>query len=415
MNMNRKMIALILLAVFLVTAASCAKNSRTDAETNTDTNTAETNAPGEIDRQKSLENPIVITDRSGARLGEIDNRAGVTAVDDGIFYSVFTLRQNAYTGTAEYRFFRLKDNTDVFLGELEDQGYEAGFARTQLNGIVYTLAVRGNPAGDAAVPLLLLAFDTANQTMKTYTVSEYGFPYAAMTAANGKLLIMNHETTAAKEDKLYEFDPGTEEIKEVLSFSSAADSLRSVCAADKGFYLLRLKLNNGGENEMYVDRYDEEYVKSSELPINDMLVGAIAGVHGIRSRQDALNEIGMNVSRFVLIDGRYMVYENFGLVRLAIDLQTGETVIAQDDNYAVSTGNGVPVIYRIGFDAESAAQPEIDCIVNGKPEELSFTPDDAHRLIQTVSVSGGGVWAVLTADAFPVQAGTGVICVWSEP
>lgn len=64
--------------------------------------------------------------------------------------------------------------------------------------MICTLAVKGNPVSDDAIPLLLLAFDTDNKTMKTYTAPENGFPYSAMTVSSGKLLIMNREMTNEK-------------------------------------------------------------------------------------------------------------------------------------------------------------------------------------------------------------------------
>ena len=398
--MLKKIFALILLTLFIPAAAGCTANDGTDA-TAADV-TFE-------DGQSTPEGMIIITDENGAKLGFIDDRAGFTAVDGGIFYSVVSMKENSYTGDAEYRFFSLKDRTDFYLGKLENQGYEAGFARTELDGKIYALAVKGNPAGDDAVPLLLLDFDPANKTMKTHTVSEYGFPYASMTASGGKLLIMNHEMTKEKEDKIYEFDPGTGTVKEVLSFESSADSLRGVCAADGGFYLLRLKLNNGGENEMYVDRYDANYGKISGQPVTDILAAAITNVRGISGRGDALNEIGMNVSRFFVADGRYMIYENFGLSRVVVDLQTGETILAKDDNYAVSTGSGAPLIYKVDYDADNVSEPEIYGIENGKPKQVPFTPDGALKLIQLVTVSENGTRAILTSDVYPVQKGTGVI------
>ena len=395
----RKIIALILISVFLLTAAGCKSDSGTSAN---ETKAAET------DRRNDLENAFEIADENGVKLGRIDRAAGFTAVDGGIFYSVFTLKEYSFTGTAEYRFFDLSDKTDVCLGKLEDQGYETGFARTELDGVIYTLAVKGNPMGDDAVPLLLLAFDTANKTMKTYTVSEHGFPYAALTPSGGKLLIMNHEMTKEKADKIYEFDPGTESIKEVLSFSSSVDSLRGVCTADNGFYLLRLRINKGGENEMSVDKYDDKYAKVSEQSVNDILVGAITNVRGITGRGDALNEIGMNVSRFYIADGRYMIYENFGLSRVVADLQTKETLAAKDDNYAFSTGSGAPLIYKINFEQDSSG-PEIYGLQNGKLTQIPFTPDGAHKLVQVVTVSNSGYMAILTSDIFPAQNGSGVI------
>ncbi len=400
--MLKRITALFLVFVFLSAAAGCTVNNVSDT---TEADFATDDVP-----QGSPENPVTVTDGSGARLGVINNGA-YTAVDGGIFYSVFTISEGLHTGTAEYRFFSLKNKTDVFLGKLEEQGYEAGFARTELDGTVYTLAVRGDPAGSAAVPLLLLAFDTVNKTMKTYTVSEYGFPYAAMTSSCGKLYIMNHETDKEKSEKIYEFDPAGETFREVLTFSSSTDSLRSVCAADNGFYLLRLKLNNGGENELYVDLYDEKCVRISEQSVTEALVNAINEVRGITGRRDALNETGMNVSRFCLTDGRYMIYENFGLSRVAVDLKTKETIIAKDDNYSVSKGSGAPVIYRIDFDPDDVLEPEIYLIENGELKSVPFTPDAAHKLIQNVTVSRDGTRAVFTSDVFPPERGTGVISV----
>ena len=403
--MRKRILALILLSVLTIAAVGCSANDQTDP--------IATNAPDETGQPAVLENPFVIIDGSGTELGRVDHSANITAVQGGLFYSVLTLEEYAYTGAAEYRFFSLKDNSDVLLGKLEDQGYEAGFARTELNGVLYTLAVKGNPAGSAPVPLLLLAFDTANKTMKTYTVSEYGFPYASMAASDGKLLIMNHETSEDSSEKVYEFDPASEEMKEILSFDSSVDSLRAVCAAENGFYLLRLKLM-GGENEVFIDRYDENGSKESEQSITDALLGAIMEVPAILGRQDALNEMGLNVSRFAIQDGRFLLYENYGVSRAVIDLQTGETILAADDNYSISVGSGGPVIYRLGFDAQDVQEPELIVIENGEKAAIPFTPDSDHKLIQCVTVSESGLWAVLMTDDFPTQNASGVIRVWSE-
>ena len=408
--MLRKLIALILLSVLAAAAVGCTGNSPQDpAETKAP---EATNAPEETGQPAAPENPFVITDGSGAELGRIDNGANFTAVGGGLFYSVLTLEEYAFTGVAEYRFFSLKDGSDVLLGTLQDQGYEAGFARTELDGMIFTLAVQGNPAGGAPVPLLLLAFDTANKTMKTYTVSEYGFPYASMTASGGKLYIMNHETSADEAETIYEFDPGTEEIKALLTFDSSVDSLRGVCAAAGGFYLLRLRLS-GGENEMFVDLYDENGAKLAEQPVTDILLRAITEIPSILDRQDASGQLGVNVSRFAVTDGRYLVYENFSISRAVIDLTTGETLFAGDDNYSVSVGSGGPVIYRLDFDAQDVQEPELLVIENGEAVPVPFKADAAHRLIQRVTVSESGLWAVLMTDDFPAQNASGMIRVWS--
>lgn len=412
--MMKRFIASIVLIVLAVIVTSCTISGQTNT-TKPDTGkkpVAEINDAD--DQQARLENPIIILDKDGSRIGEIDNQANITAVDKGIIYSVLAMEENSFTGTAEYRFFSLEDNQDILLGKLEDQGYEAAFCRTELNGVIYSLAVKGNPYGASPIPLLLLAFDPAHKTMKTFTVTENGFPYAAMTVSNGTLLIMNHEMTEEKTDKVYQYDPESETMKEVLSFPSSTDSLRGVCASDEGFYLLRLKLNSGNENELYIDRYDKTYGKISEQPLNDILAAAILNIHGIINRQDALNELGMNVSRFAVIDDRYMIYENFGLSRVIVDLQSGETIFAKDDAYSVSTGTGSPVIYRMDFDMDIIAEPEISGVENGKLKPFSFQPTDSHKMIVNVSRSDAGTWAILTADSFPARSGTEVIHIWAE-
>ena len=303
---------------------------------------------------------------------------------------------------------------DVSLGTLENQGYEASFARTDHNGKIYTLSVVGNATSGDPVPLLLLAFDPAAGTMKKYTVSENGFPYASMTVSDGKLIIMDHEMSEPKCDKIYEFDPGTETVREILTFSSDTDSLRAVCSADDGFFLLRLKINDGAENEMFLDRYDKNNKKVSETSVNETLVEAIGKINGMTGRQDALNELGTHVGGFSVVDGRFMIYENFSVTRLIVDLQSGDAILARDDIYSVSTGGGERYVYRMDFDPDNVEEPEIIGMIGGKPEKLQFTPSGALRLIRAVSHSPGGTWLVTVSDVFAAQKGTYALYLWAD-
>ena len=378
-------------------------------EIDEDGTTAPTDAP-----PAASEDKMTVVGKDGARLGEIDRRANCTAVDGGIFYSIFAPEEYRFTANAEYRFFNRESGQDIHLGTLEDQGYEAFFTRTEYNGKIYTLAVVGNPISDASVPLVLLAFDPVAGTMKQYTVSESGFPYASMAVSDGRLLIMNHEMTEPKRDKIYAFDPAAETVEEVLSFASDADSLRGVCSAENGFFLLRLRINNGGENEMFLDRYDDHYAKTSETSVNEALIGAMAELPGNGNRQDALNELGMNVAGFAVKDGRYLFYENFGTVRLIVDLETGEAVFAGDDTYSLSVGSGDPFFYRIDFDPENVEEPDITGLVGGKPVKLDFKPTDSHKLSIEVSHSAGGTWLIKTADIYSAQDGTFLLHLWTD-
>lgn len=357
-------------------------------------------------------NKMPVFDKNGAMLGEIDSRAICSAAGNGIFYSIFELGEYEFTATAEYRFFNQEDNTDALLGLFEGQGYEAYYTRTELDGRIYTLAVKGKAGGDS-VPLVLLSFDPAQKSMKSFNVSDNGFPYADMAAVNGKILIMNHEMAGQKADKIYEFDPVNETMKEVLSFSAATDSLRGISACGNGFYLLRLKIN-GGENELFVDQYDGNYAKKSEQSVNDIMVKAILTIPGIIDRQDALNELGMNVAHFSISNGRYMFYENFGMARVVVDLQTGETLLAKEDLHAISPGDSRPVVYRMDFDNDNIKAAEITGFDNGKPVNYDFRPTDSHKMVRTVSISDAGTWVITTSDDSRAFFWTLAVYVWNE-
>ena len=240
------------------------------------------------------ESVIEILDREGKKLGAIDSRASATAADKGVFYSIWAPAESAWTGPAEYRFFRASDGKDIRLGTLEDQGYEAVYTRTELDGKVYTLALVGNPHDDKTDTLCLLAADPIAETLTKTEISKDGFPYAAMAAVNGKLLIMNHEVNKKKSDKIYEYDPASGTVREILSFpDDGKSSLRSVCAAEDGFYLLRLTLKNGAADALVLDRYDGAYNKASEQPLQEIFTKAALTIRGLLSEGDVKNEAGM--------------------------------------------------------------------------------------------------------------------------
>ena len=350
--------------------------------------------------------------REGERLGQIGGDSICTAADAGIFYSVFVPENGRYTAAAQYRFFRRADQKDVLLGTLEDQCYEAFYTRTELNGIIYALAVTGDPRDDQADTLWLLAMDPAAETMTKCAVTEDGFPYTAMSAANGKLLIMNHEVNRTKCDKVYEFDPAVGTVREVLMFAEETDSLRSICADRDGFYLLRLKVENGSPRGLWLDRYDWTYQKVSEQSLNEWMVPAALNIRGVTGETDAMNEFGMMVSGFAVAEGRYLFYENFGLVRLCIDLESGKALFAQDDVYSML--RGARGFHRIGFRGEETAESEMLTLQDGKLEKMPFAPTDQRTQIQMISHSPGGIWLLRAVDSNAAAPETDALILWTE-
>jgi|GEM_PF-2000681 len=363
--------------------------------------------------------PILCKD--GNKLAEIDGRANCTAVDDGVFYSIFVPGDTDYTATAEYRLYRMKDNTDILLGSLKDQGYEAAFCRTEFGGRIYTLAVTGNIMDHDPDDLLLLIFDPKEGTMKKEVISRDGFPYASLAVVNGKLLVMNHEMSKTKADKIYEYDPTSEEAREVITVLPDEGSLRSVSSERKkdtgtkdSVYLLRWKGREGAEAEFFLDRYDNEYKKQEEILLNDKLVNAIERISGMGSRLDAMNELGYNVAHFSIMEDRYLLYENFTVARILIDMETNETLLAKDDLFNVSNG-GRTLIFRADYDPEMTTDPEIYEFSGGTLQRVSFQPPADHKLVQSVSCSQNGTGLAVMADVGSAALQTRVIKMFSMP
>lgn len=416
----RKIFSILLaLTLLLCLAAGCGADKTAPSSavpaTSTQTRPDDTAAiPPET--EPAIRNDIL--DQSGNLLGRIDARAAASAADEGIFYSIFAPGENETTAAAQYRFFRASDGKDIHLGTLEDQGYEAAYTRTEMNGIVYTLALTGNPFDSEPDSLWLLAFDPVRETMDKFLVSDDASPYGVLSAANGTVLIMVHEMKAPKHDRVFAFDPASGALQEVLSFLSTGDeceSLRSLYTDGEHLYLLRLIVKNGGGDTLYLDTYDSSYNKLSELSLQELVFSE--EYPGILTPDDEKLELSMLVSRFAVRDGRYLWYENFGVTRALLDLETGRNLFAKDDNYSLSIGGGVPVFYF--FDL-GQAEPGQDVqglyeLQNGAVEKISLTPPDARGMIQGVSLSPSGTRLVKFSSAAPRDSRVDALVLWSEP
>ena len=359
-----------------------------------------------------------ILDKDGKLLARIDGRANASAADAGIFYSIFVQGEYEFTATAQYRFYRLSDGKDILLGTLEDQGYEAVYARTEMDGTVYALALTGNPFDSAPDALWLLAFDPLRETMNKVRVSENASPYAAMTAADGKVLVMVHELCSPKRDKVFEFDAASGTLKEVLSFSSEGsrcESLRGVYAEGEKLYLLRLAVEGGNTEELYLDVYDGAYGKLTERPLRELIFSEEYA--GIVSPGDEKAELGMIASGFAVREGRYLYYENFGVTRALVDLETGKNLFARDDSYALSIGGGKKVFYffDLGQAEPGQAVQGVYDLKNGTVERTVMTPPDGRTMIRSVSVSPNGTWLLRFSDSEPRVPGMDALVIRTEP
>lgn len=400
-----KKTTIFLLAALLLFAAGCG-GSKTPAGT-------ESAAP--ISMQPK--HPVDLLTEDGARAATPDASSLCTVTEHGVLYSIFEPGETQPAAPAVYRWVDPAAREDVPLLTLEDQGYEAVYTRTELDGSVYTLALSGNPYDDAPDTLWLLCFDGPGRTAAKYRITDDGFPYAFMAAAAGRLLILSHEMSQPKCDKVYAFDPSEKSVRELLSFpagGAGTDTLRAVCADGDGFALLRLHLTEGG-SEQYLDRYDASGQKRAELALTEALTAAALEVPGVLSRQDALNEFGMMASGFRLEEGRYLFYENFGRLRLILDLETGKTLFAGDDLYAMSVGGGSPAFYLLDFfvpGGDEQHTPGIYVLREGEATRLGFAPTGDRSMIRHVSHAADGTWLIRVTDG---NAEADAWLLWKEP
>lgn len=417
-----KKAALFFLAALLLFAAGCGSQSPAepgaavpnDAQPRqSDQRPAEADSAAPSDAQPR--HPVELLAEDGSRVAAPDASTFCTVTETGVLYSVFAPGTQP-TGPAVYHWIDVAAREDVPLLTLEEQGYEAVYARTELDGSVYTLALTGNPFDEEADTLWLLCFDGPGRTAAKYRITDSGFAYASMAAADGRLLIVSHEMSQPKCDKVYAFDPADKSLRELLSFpagGAGTDTLRAVCADKDGFALLRLHLTEGG-SELYLDRYEGSGQKRAELTLTEQMVAAAMEVSGVLSRQDALNEFGMMVSGFRQ-EERYLFYENFGRLRLILDLETGRTLFAGDDLYAMSLGSGRPAFYLLDFfepEGDELHTPGIYVLRKGEVTRLPFAPTEDRAMIRHVSHAADGTWLIRVTDG---NEESDAWLLWQEP
>ncbi|MGN0470412.1 MAG: hypothetical protein ACI4GV_05820 [Acutalibacteraceae bacterium] len=325
-----------------------------------------------------------IVDKTSKQLGKIHRNSVATITDYGIFYTAYP--ENANDGkTIEYHIYDPKSNKDKLLGTLDNQSYEAAYARTELDNKIYTLVMTGELLDNEKDPLWLLEFDMSSCTMAKHKLTENGFPYTTMTVANGKLLIIDHDQQDIQYDRILEFDPITNSIKSVLSFDLSndlrGDTLRQVYCDENNIYLLRLNFVSDSDIKMFLDTYDMQYNKQSEMDISSMLAETVSNN---LAPEDFFNEMKQMANCFAILDGRYIYYENFSASRFLGDLKSGKLLIETDSLFTASSGSGKPLFfYQYGGN-------EIFELKDGKFEKSVFNANDNRYYITFASSSSDG-------------------------
>ena len=305
------------------------------------------------DTKETDKNMTDIVDRDGRHIGQIPFNTGITLTNSGIFYTTVisgaaspdTVTVGMNEGAKDkviYHLYDTKTCESYTFGSITDQDYEAGYCRTELDGKLYTLITTGNALDKDPDPLLLVEFDLQAHTINQYTISENGFPYTSMTSVNDKLLILNHDQTDVLDDKLYLFDTKSKQAKQVMQSElngHFGDTIRSMHSDGKNIYILRLHFEGENNVTMFLDTFDLDLKKLSEKDISAMMRES-AGKSLVP--EDVANEMKQMVSRFMVLDEKYVYYENFSATRFLGNIEDskifGETEGA-GDMFLASSGS----------------------------------------------------------------------------
>ena len=415
---------LLLCALLCIGITGCSKESGSietqvsnKSNVTKSTDEASENSKNESDEQsdtkKMLENMMEVVDKDGRHTGQIPFNSGMTLTNNGIFYTTSisgttspdTIAVGLNEGEKDvvvYHLYDTKTDKSCSFGSIPDQDYEAGYCRTELNGKLYTLITTGNAMDKEPDPLLIAEFDLTEHTINQYKISDNGFPYTAMAAVNGKLLILNHDQTDVLHDKLYLFDPKSKQTEQVMQYElngNTGDTIRSMYSDGENIYILRLHFEGDNNVAMLLDTYDLDLKKLSEKDISAMLKES-AGKNLVS--EDLPNEMKQMVSRFMVLNEKYVYYENFSTTRFLGNVEDGKLFSETEgsgDMFIVSSGSGAPFFYCIfggGMNENSIYEWK-----NGTLEKTVFKADDDRYYITAASRSPDGKTLIQVAYTNP--------------
>ncbi len=388
------------------------KSSITESTDETSENSS--NASDEqSDTKETVRNMMEVVDKDGKHIGQIPFNSGMTLTNNGIFYttsisgttSLDTIAVGLNEGEKDvvvYHLYDIQTDESYDFGSIPDQDYEAGYCRTELDGKLYTLITTGNVMDREPDPLLLAEFDLTEHTISQYRISDNGFPYTAMAEANGKLLILNHDQTDVLNDKLYLFDPESKQTEQVMQFElngNTGDTIRSMYSDGKNIYILRLHFEGENNVTMFLDTYDLDLKKLSERDISSMLKES-AGKNLVP--EDVANEMKQMVSNFMVLDEKYVYYENFSATRFLGNMEDGKLFSETEgkgDMFLASSGSGAPFFYCIFGGGEN--ENIIYEWKSGTLEKTVFKADDDRYYITAASRSPDGKTLIQVAYTNP--------------
>lgn len=420
----KRYFSLLICALLCIGITGCSKESGdteaqfSDKSSNTESTDETTeNSPNASDEQsntkETVKNMMEVVDKDGKHIGQIPFNSGMTLTNNGIFYTTSisgttspdTIAVGLNEGEKDvvvYHLYDIKNDESYDFGSIPDQDYEAGYCRTELNGKLYTLITTGNAMDNEPDPLILAEFDLTDHTISQYRISDNGFPYTAMAEVNGKLLLLNHDQTDVLNDKLYLFDPESKQTEQVMQFElngNTGDTIRSMNSDGKNIYILRLHFEGENNVTMFLDAYGLDLKKQSEKDISSMLRESAGNA---LVPEDVANEMKQMVSKFMVLDEKYVYYENFSTTRFLGNIEDGKLFSETEgagDTFLASSGSGVPFFYCI-FGGEKN-ENSIYELKSGTLGKSVFNADDDRYYITAASRSPDGKTIIQVAYTNP--------------
>ena len=394
----KKLTGILLAALLFLSITGCQNETEIQNQISDTKNTSALNSEisenNEPSNEETDDNNFLneIVDKDGKHIGEIKINGSCTMTNKGIFYTTVKNAPPSDTVTVGangksdvyYHLYDIETNQTYDFGNMPEQDYEAGYVRTEMNDKLYTLVTTGNALDNIPDPLILLEFDLTEHSMKQYKISDNGFPYTAMTAANGNLLILNHDQTQQLYDKVYMFDTDTKEVSQVLQFEltdNKGDTIRQIYSDEKNIYILRLHFEDESHVNMFVDTYDFNFKKQYENDISSMLKES---VEKELVSEDVLNEMKQMASRFIMLDGKYIYYENFSATRFFGNIENKQLFNEINGMSLASFGSGKPFFYYI------YGERTIFEWKNNTLEKSVLKTDDERYYIVSASISENG-------------------------
>ncbi|MBR6101747.1 MAG: hypothetical protein IKP95_04915 [Ruminococcus sp.] len=401
-----KIIAIILAAVIVLAGCASDDKSSTASEQGSDDSSqvqsSETDDSAVPIDDIPQNETIAVVDREGKRLGEIHQSGTAVMTDYGIFYRA---RPEGATDQRdyEYRLFDPKEGSERILGSISGNDYEPGYAWTELDGCLYTVAIIGNLMNDEPEQQHLYRFDLKNGTMEDVRSIEGRMsPYTCMTSANGKIILCEiREIDGVWTHDLIEYDPASGSSSSIMTYtlegSENGDAVRQLTSDGEHIYVLRVSFKGSDTVALMMDTYDFNYQKLSEQDLTPLYVQSMDPEHTVQ--EDIDTELRQAVDCFRVIDGRYVYYENFSVTRFFGDVKENKILTETHGLFASSLGSGSPFWFwvlggRIYLDSKS--ENRIFELKDGSIEESEFNDvTDSRYEIVTASVSQNGTRLIL--------------------